>query len=232
MPSFCSICGAEVTWLAPEIHKCGGCNAVFRESVIDYQKTYTDKNYWFDLTTPEFEWVWVEQQNQANFIRRDVIPGNLVEFGAANGLIAQELAQLPQLDQLYIQELVDIRIDAVKKLYPKIDLVRGTFEDTIPFFLDCEIKNVVMNNVVEHIMDVNKTFAEVHSILDKGGRFIFVTDDGDNPFAVLPAMFAHPEHVVCLTRKAIEILCVKWCFVIKKYYRMTNNLIYVVLTAE
>ena len=226
----CTICNSSNTvWFTPEIRKCNNCSSLFRTQVVDYTKEYINKNYWFDITKPEWAWVPIEQENQANFIKRDLVKSDdsvLVEFGCANGYIAQCLSKFQF--KLFIQELVDIRVQEVKD-NSKILFLKGTFEDVVSDFEPGSITNIVMNNVIEHINDIHKVFRESYRLLENKGRFIIVTDDGDNPFGSMFAMLGHPEHCFCITKKGITGLCEKYNFSIVKYWQMTDYLSYIVL---
>jgi len=220
----CRVCKSKGSWITPEIYKCNNCSTLYRIFDVNYQTEYIDKDYWFDITKPEWEWVPIEQYNQYNYIKTCLIPGNVVEFGAANGLIAKHIAKEGR--QVLIQDLVDIRSDEVID-NKNIKFFAGTFEDTVKLINNETYNNVVMNNVIEHINDIHNVFKEVNRILTPGGKFIFITDDGDNPLSNINAVLAHPEHCFCITRKGVELLCDKYGFTIEKYWNMTDNLIFV-----
>ena len=226
----CKICdGMDTTWFTPEVRKCSKCSSLYRIHLIDYNKEYIEKNYWFDISKSEWEWVPIEQENQANFIKRDLIqkPGSLlVEFGCANGYIAQYLAQYQ--DRIIIQEIVDIMVKEVRDNL-KISFILGTFEDSVKMLKSNSVTNVVMNNVIEHINDIQNTFTECKRIIEPKGRFIIITDDGDNPFGCTFAMLGHPEHCFCITKAGIMSLCAQYGFSIIKFWRMTDYLSYIVL---
>jgi len=224
----CPICNGVSTWFTPEISKCTSCQSLFRNFGVDYQKEYVDKDYWFDIEAPEWEWVPIEQENQFNYFKNDLTPGITFEAGAANGFISQHLSLMQE--KVIMQDLVDIRTDEIKSI-KNIEFRKGTFEDVVLTMPDESVNNVVMNNVIEHINDINNTMKETRRILKKGGVFVIITDDGNNPFGSLMAMMGHNEHVICITEHGFNILANTYGFKIIKCWHMTDNLIHVTMEA-
>jgi SAM-dependent methyltransferase len=221
----CKICNGEAGWFTQEIYKCSTCKSLIRKEDVNYKKKYK-KDYWFDITKKDLQWVIIEQSNQANYYKVDLIGNDIIEFGAANGLIIKNLVAPSR--NLYMTDIVDIRTDEIKKI-KSLKFIKGTFESTVKKLKNESMSTIIMNNVIEHINDVHNTFKECNRILKKKGRFLIVTDDGDHPFGTLMAMLGHTEHRYCFTKKSFEILSKKFGFKILKYYRMTDNLSYIAL---
>ena len=218
----CKICGSkdcEDIIYHQGIYRCLECGSVYRQKAIDYN-FYEESDYWYKgdeelkLYQKSF-FVWFEDY---------IIDGNSIEFGAADGdftnLIREKIGFLWDVCYSEIKDLL-------RKEYENKNIKKfiNTFED---FPKTEKFKNIFMIDVIEHINDPIKTFTDVYDLLEDGGRFYFVTGNGD----CLDAhnmIFHHQEHVCTFTRKSIIHICQILDFRIVKYFVNPQGVIHVIL---
>lgn len=220
------------------VRGCRDCGHIFRTpeyiEAFDYN-WYAQVEYWYN--DPQ----WYRQQAAFAAIFRDTLTSlcprpRVVEFGAAGGEFLDEVAFYTSGDcDLVYSDLVDVRPDGVAA---KAIVRLGTFEEVSMQMVDAgeQFNCVVMIDVIEHIKDPFKALMTIHKLLEKGGKFIMITGDGEKLDGV-DEMFRHEEHfhvwspsswreTVKQTNKTLEPAK---GFVVKMFWRDPYKLMYAVL---
>lgn len=219
----CKVCGetAEELIFPQDIFRCSSCRVLFRGRAVS-PNFYSDNHYWYQgdeelKLHQEARWVW---------FKKHLLPGNTVEFGAADGdFLALVRQELPQYSIVYSELEYRQRpeydvLDFLARIGPM-----ESFESSLQF------SNVFMIDTIEHLNDLDVAFNKVRQLLVPGGRFFFSTNDGD-VFDTFLQIFYHQEHTYMLTKQAISILADRHGFRVFQYFRAPQSWLFVILEKE
>jgi len=204
------------------VYRCQDCGCLFRTNPIPYD-WYTDVDYWYDgdETLKRYQrslFAWFD-----GYFKQ----GDTIEFGAADGDFTAILRKVinPEYRVVY-SELVDM----LRPQYLMLDIEKqiGSFEEIEPTQPRETFENVCMIDVLEHIHNPVGALQQVYKMLAPGGRFFMVTNNGDIP-DIHDEMFRHQEHVVMLTQRGINHLCLVTNFVLINYFVNPQGLSFTIL---
>lgn len=147
----------------------------------DYYERYWKEEY-KDICFGDIP-VWKDTKYLNNLINffKEGIKGNVLDAGCGSGVWVLNLAYLPQVRKIIG---IDISKNAVeecikntkaKRVRQKVKFIKGSVTD-LPFkknFFDC----ILSIAVLEHILDIGKTFSEFNRVLKKGGYIGVLTVD-------------------------------------------------------
>lgn len=204
------------------VYRCLDCGCLFRPKPIDYD-WYTEVDYWYkgDESLKRY------QKSLYAWFDGYFLQGDTIEFGAADGDFTFLLRHLivPEHKVVY-SELVDM----LRPTYTLLDIEKsiGSFEDVAPIQPREAFANVCMIDVLEHIHNPVGALQTVYNLLAPGGRFFMVTNNGDIP-DIHDEMYRHQEHVVMLTQRGIDKLCLVTGFVLINYFVSPQGLSFTIL---
>lgn len=198
----CPICNTHSKDLMYKqgIYQCTNCNHLFRTNAPDY-KFYSDVDYWYK--DPHLD---LYQKMFHSFFSDFILPGQSIEFGAADGDFLYHVSQQYRHNTLVYNELVDILRPKYNPLIFKKYI--GTFEDTVnTLILEEELfSNVFMIDVIEHLkQEIYSVISDLSTILTNGGRLFIVTNNGD-AINSHNEMYYHQEHVNIFSNKSWNML--------------------------
>ncbi|MEK7149044.1 MAG: class I SAM-dependent methyltransferase [Patescibacteria group bacterium] len=104
--------------------------------------------------------------------------GDILEVGVGQGVVLKYIRERGRnIRSLTGLDLSDRLIEMARKNVPSAHIVKGDAED-MPFS-NASFDIVVMVDVFQYLIDVDKALSEVHRVLRKGGSFIVTVPNRD-----------------------------------------------------
>ena len=219
--STCRLCGKENNSeivIAQGIFRCDNCGCIYRSEDIDYS-FYLQCDYWYKGE----EVLKLYQKSIFAWFEDYILPGNSIEFGAADGDFISILRD--RIDSIHV--VYNELIDMLRREYKAkdIDIVVCPLEE---FPETRKYNNVFMINMLEHLNKPLDSLEQLKRILDNKGRIFIVTDDGDSINAHNEMLY-YREHTCILGRKGIDYICDKLRINIVRYFVSPLGQIFVIL---
>lgn len=114
-----------------------------------------------------------------NFVEGNLVPGNILDIGYYDGLMLKGLAAKGYLG-VGVDHIHRKRINYLP--HSNGSFMVTAYAERLPFGLH-QFQNVVLSHSLEHVLDPEKTLAEVNRVLAEEGRIIVVVpkEKGNKP---------------------------------------------------
>ena len=100
---------------------------------------------------------------------------NILDIGAGEGIFIKYLREKnKEINKIVALEISNVAIQRGKKRNPNIDFVESSAEETYPF-TNNKFDTLFMTDVIEHLVDIEKTISECNRVLKRGGNFVIIT---------------------------------------------------------
>jgi SAM-dependent methyltransferase len=222
MDKTCVICTSTDTtdiMFRQGIYKCNACGCLFRTNTFDYS-WYEEVDYWYKGV----EELKLYQRSMIAWFSDYIQDGPSIEFGAADGDFCAELTKYVDAENITYSELVPmLRSEYTDKGFSQYI---GSFDDYPEDLI--KFKNIFMIDVLEHINDPVKALSKAHDLLQDDGRFFMVTNNGD-ALNAHDEIFRHQEHMVILTKAAVQIMAHDCGFKILRYFLNPQGLSFTIM---
>ncbi|MFZ2072734.1 MAG: class I SAM-dependent methyltransferase [Minisyncoccia bacterium] len=134
----------------------------------------------------------------------------VLDVGSGEGIFLNYLITKKKLHKAVGLELSTIAIEKAKKINSKIEYVCGSADDDYPFDKN-SFDTVFLTDVIEHLVDIDKTISEIKRILKPNGNVIIITPDFNFLKRIIIAAFFwdrffYPSnpHIRFFTRKSMD----------------------------
>lgn len=104
-----------------------------------------------------------------SFIKSQKINGRILDVGCAFGYLLREIS--PFCKEIYGCDISEFAIEKAKEIVPQADLRVADTEQSLPY-LDDSFDCITALDTLEHMMDFEKSLAEIVKKLKKGGYLI------------------------------------------------------------
>lgn len=153
-----------------------------------------------------------------NFIGKDIL-----DIGAGYGAFLNYLlTRNKNVKRAVAGDLSSEVIEQGRKRYPNLVFEKESMEKLV--HPDNNFDTVFATEIVEHLLDVDQCFAEVHRVLKKGGYFCITTTDFNWLKKIIVAAFywdkyfyPNTPHIRFFTKKTLVDICKKHGFQLARY---------------
>lgn len=166
--------------------------------------------------------------NDVTSFSKEVINGNILDAGCGEGDFIFHIVKFSKVKKIIGLDLSEKVIEVCAKkakelnLNKKTEFVIGSLE-SLPF-KNNYFDSVFSLAVVEHILDVDKVFAEFSRVLKKGGYLVILTLDFNLLKKIAISVFIFDKyfdprspHIRFFTKKTLEKILIDNGFKIKNY---------------
>lgn len=148
---------------------------------MDDSKEKWSNNRWFGLADREYNY------NKLKIIELagDIAGGRLLDAGCNDGSFSVDLAQHMNAGEIYGLEINEIAAKEAASKGVKVEI--GDLNLKFPF-KDSFFGAVVSNQVLEHLVNTDNFFKEIHRVLEPGGFAIVSTQNLASPHNSVPLL--------------------------------------------
>jgi 2-polyprenyl-3-methyl-5-hydroxy-6-metoxy-1,4-benzoquinol methylase len=138
-------------------------------------------NRWFGLADKEYNYNKLKIMELAD----DVTGGRLLDAGCNDGSFSVDVARHVNASEIYGIDMNDVAVEEAAGKGVKAEV--GDLNSKLPF-KDSFFSGVVSNQVLEHLVNTDNFFKEIHRVLEQDGYAIVSTQNLASPHNSLPLL--------------------------------------------